>query len=185
MYASVRQQLERAIRTCFVFDISVARGNVVRSHPNMSDARFAKLQERYEVLSARLLDETPEMRTSTGSFLKGGVPKKKSRPKSALDVQARANKSDDEHAKRLRLIHDHMWQHRQEGRDMKRAELDMKKTQLQLRRAIQLREQEAEKKQKEEERALQEKQLALAKYEQQDLHARKSFTESKIHRLRV
>jgi hypothetical protein len=77
-----------------------------------------------------------------------------------------------------------MWQHRQEGRDMKRAEADIKKTQLQLQRAIQLHEQEAEKKQKEKQRALQEKEFALVKYEQQDLHSRKATMESKIRQMR-
>jgi uncharacterized protein YaiL (DUF2058 family) len=81
-----------------------------------SEDRFARLQERYEALSVRLLGENPEIRTSSGSNLKGGAQKKQTRPKSSLDVQTTANRSQSEHAKRLKLVHDHMWQHRQEGK---------------------------------------------------------------------
>ena len=138
----------------------------------MSADRYSKLQERYESMTDRLL----------GSGNANGVtapPKPKKRPKSTAEIRSRATEIVDDHDRRLRLINDHMWQHRQEGRELKRLEMDYTRTQRNLKTAMQAKERDVEKRKAIEERRLLEKQMMLQRYEQHDLHQAFDSTRTK------
>ncbi|XP_071507670.1 uncharacterized protein [Diadema antillarum] len=60
-------------------------------------------------------------------------PKK---PETVVDVMNKVARDEQEHTRRMKIIEDHMWQHRQEERDLKRAEGDLMKNQTLLKRTM-------------------------------------------------
>eukprot|EP00057_Strongylocentrotus_purpuratus_P008530 XP_011663004.1 PREDICTED: RNA-binding protein 25 [Strongylocentrotus purpuratus] len=53
-----------------------------------------------------------------------------------VDVMQKVAQDEREHGRRMKVIEDHMWQHRQEERDLKRAEGDLMKNQASLKRTM-------------------------------------------------
>eukprot|EP00118_Oscarella_pearsei_P026961 m.310601 g.310601 ORF g.310601 m.310601 type:complete len:506 (+) comp53006_c0_seq1:50-1567(+) len=142
----------------------------------MSVDRYSKLQGRYDSLTARLLGSGDNMNPNASNRLK-------KRPKSTLEIRSRAAEVVEDHDKRLKLINEHMWQHRQEGRELRRVEMDITRTQRNLTNALQSKEREVAKKRAAEEKRLQEKQLSWQRHEHQDLHVSADFTRNKVKSL--
>lgn len=72
-----------------------------------------------------------------------------------------------------------MWQHRQEERDLKRAEMDLVKQKKQVQRLMKQYETKLSQKESEDALALHEKELALEQFRQKDLHRRKEDIKNK------
>ncbi|CAH1793579.1 unnamed protein product [Owenia fusiformis] len=84
-----------------------------------------------------------------------------SKPFTVVDLKAKIEKDKKDYEKRMRHIEDHMWQHKQEERELKRVEGDVIKNQRTLRQSLREVEQEITKKRMAEERKLN---IGLEKY---------------------
>jgi hypothetical protein len=94
------------------------------------------------------------------------------RSRGATSVVSRTRQSLGDSERRLRIIDEHMWQHRQEERDLKRAENDIKRNQRELKRSLKSYELEMEKRQKEETDWLLGQQTRMMQSQQKDQHER-------------
>ncbi|XP_038060810.1 trichohyalin-like [Patiria miniata] len=86
-------------------------------------------------------DEEQPKPTQVGLLGTGAVPSKKpsqegSKIDTVVDLLNRVEKDKDEYEKRMKVIEDHMWQHKQEERELKRSEGDIIKSQHMLRRTM-------------------------------------------------
>lgn len=97
-----------------------------------------------------------------------------------LKLRDKAQKSLDESQKRLKAIEDHMWQHRQEERNLRRAENDIIRQQKHMQTSLKQFENKIVKRQAEETNTLLDKEAKFAGYWQKDLHDKNEATKEKI-----
>ncbi|XP_064381809.1 cilia- and flagella-associated protein 45-like isoform X2 [Halichondria panicea] len=154
-------------------------------------SRFDKLQDRYDLLTSKAAaGESFLPNTSYANFLKSHdyqslpnvvpdatlfTPKpparvSKLRPLSANTIRKRAEASLDDSKKRLQAIEDHMWGHRQEERELKRAEMEVGKQKKQLQRVMKNYESSMTQKKVSDGRGLQDKEAKFTQYLQRDVH---------------
>ncbi|KAL5505141.1 hypothetical protein EMCRGX_G006525 [Ephydatia muelleri] len=173
----------------------------------MSD-RYASLQSRYEALSARaaagqslvpntayadFLKEQEKEKASvyrTGAGSDPGQEKDRNesvqpRPVTSQAIRSRAENSLEETAKRLKVIEDHMWQHKQQERELRRAETDVLRQRKQLERSAHQYDAKAAKLQQEGTKAVLEKEEGLTMVRHKDTHTKAHLTRDKIQRTLV
>lgn len=99
-------------------------------------AAFLKEQER-KCGPDGFLDSTKYTHSFTLKREKDKSPRLSTEtPRTVVDLSQSATLDQKDYEKRIRLIEDHMWQHKQEERELKRAEGDIVKTQREVRRQL-------------------------------------------------
>ncbi|KAK7111931.1 trichohyalin-like isoform X2 [Littorina saxatilis] len=106
-------------------------------------AAFLKAQER-KVGPEGFLDSTRYCHTFQHKKEKETKPTAKSKPRAAsvtprptvVNLTARVEKDEKDYQKRIKVVEDHMWQHKQEERELKRVEGDIIKNQRAVRHTL-------------------------------------------------
>lgn len=170
--------------------------------------RYASLQSRFEALSARAAaGQSLVPNTAYADFLKEQEKEKASlhrvgagsdpgqekdrnesvqpRPVTSQAIRNRAEHSLEETAKRLKVIEDHMWQRKQQERELRRAETDVLRQRKQLERSAHQYDAKAAKLQQEGTKAILEKEEGLTVVRHKDTHTKTHLTQDKIQRALV
>ncbi|XP_065909805.1 golgin subfamily A member 6-like protein 22 [Dysidea avara] len=141
--------------------------------------RYEKLQQRFETLTSR---------AKTGQSLIPDDAKKetKVRPRSSdpQSIRERAQQSLQDTAKRLKVIEEHMWQHRQQERELKRAEMDLVKQQKQVRQAMRQAETDLARKEGDQLQWLQEQERKFESFQDSERHKKEEMSLTKKQQLK-
>ncbi|XP_021343096.1 trichohyalin-like [Mizuhopecten yessoensis] len=105
-----------------------------------------------------------------------GIP---SRP-SVVAFSARVEKDGKDHKKRMKVIEDHMWQHKQEERELKRVEGDIIKNQRAVRHTLRDFENAINKKRMQEEKKLNQGLEVYTKIRRDFVHKKEDLTKTRI-----
>ncbi|XP_070544215.1 trichohyalin-like [Ptychodera flava] len=119
---------------------------------------------------------------SSGSSSAPAVLRKQDTP-SVVELQSKIEKGKKDYEKRIKVIEDHMWQHKQEERELKRAEGDVIKNQQHLRRTMREYEQAINKKRMAEEKKLSETRQREFEIQRDYTHKKEENTKSRIEKV--
>ncbi|XP_064621413.1 trichohyalin-like isoform X1 [Lineus longissimus] len=92
--------------------------------------------------------------TTSSKYERSAQKDENGRPKTVIDLSLQVEKDKKNYEKRIKTIEDHMWQHKQEERELKRAEGDIVKNQRAVRQTVRGFEQSINKKRFAEEKKL-------------------------------
>ncbi|GFN96332.1 myosin-11-like [Plakobranchus ocellatus] len=151
-------------------------------------AAFLKSQER-KVGPAGFLDSNRFSYTFALKKEKEKLQPTTNRPKAKDDVTpdnvvqltARIHKDEKDYQKRIKVIEDHMWQHKQEERELKRTEGDIIKNQRAVRHTLRDYGNAVNKKRLSEEKKLNQSLERFTKMSQDHVHDREEKTKERAH----
>ncbi|XP_077999238.1 uncharacterized protein LOC144452101 [Glandiceps talaboti] len=131
-------------------------------------------------LKGKVVDSKGNKTGNGGSSGSASAPPTVHREPTTVDLQARIGKDKKDYDKRIKVIEDHMWQHKQEERELKRAEGDVIKKQQHLRRTMRDYESVINKKKMNEEKKLQDTKQKEFEYQRNFTHKREELTKGRI-----
>ncbi|XP_064594528.1 calponin homology domain-containing protein DDB_G0272472-like [Liolophura sinensis] len=108
-----------------------------------------------------------------------GVPQSLSAPTS-VSLSARINQDSRDYDKRMKVIEDHMWKHKQEERELKRAEGDIIKNQQAVRHSLRNYENLVNRKRRAEDKKLSKGQEKYVVMQRENTHAKEELTKRRI-----
>lgn len=151
--------------------------------------RYDRLQQRFDTLATRAKNGQsliPDDVANEGRArpVSGGKINQLPRSCDALSIQERAQQSMQETAKRLKVIEEHMWQHRQQERELKRAEMDLVKQQKQVRQAMRQAEANLARKEEDQLKWLQDQDRKFESFQENEYHRREEMSQQKKQQLK-